>query len=205
MSGSKLSIIMAATALVVAVFFATPLAQAAGRLVLPKNSVGAVQIKKNAVTGPKVKNGSLLSADFKAGQLPGGPQGPKGDKGDVGAQGAQGVAGIPGLPGTARAYGLVNGTAVTRSKNVISVSSNVSGEYCILLDPSIDIPTAGAVVTPEYSQDATGANVITHAEWSKSPIHCSAGIHVLTFQVIANGATGFTNVMADEPFFFVVP
>src|SRR5215208_6320524 len=63
--------------------------------VLPRNSVGTTQLKKKAVTGPKikknavtgvkVKNGTLLAADFKAGQLPAGPQGPKGDKGDAGA------------------------------------------------------------------------------------------------------------------------
>ena len=46
---SKLTTIVAVTALVVAVFGGTPLGQAAGRLVLPKNSVGAAQLKKSAV------------------------------------------------------------------------------------------------------------------------------------------------------------
>ena len=81
MKGSKLSITLAATALAVALFAATPISQAAGRLVLGKNSVGTAQLKKNAVTTVKVRNGSLLTADFKAGQLPAGPQGPKGDPG----------------------------------------------------------------------------------------------------------------------------
>ena len=69
---------------------------------LPKNSVGAKQIKANAVNSSKVANRSLLAGDFKAGQLPAGAQGiqgPKGDpcpasdpnckgpKGDTGAQG----------------------------------------------------------------------------------------------------------------------
>ena len=78
------------------------LSYAAG--VLPTNSVGSAQLKKNAVTNAKlkknavttakVKNGSLLlTADFKAGQLPAGPQGPKGDPG---AQGPAGPAGSPG-------------------------------------------------------------------------------------------------------------
>ena len=103
MSGSKTPTIIAITALAVDVLFATPLGQAASRLVLPKNSVGAVQLKKssvagkkiakNAVTSPKVKDGSLLAADFKAGQLPRGPQGPKGDPGPQGIQGQQGPAG----------------------------------------------------------------------------------------------------------------
>jgi hypothetical protein len=51
-------------------------------LKLPSNSVGSKQIKKNAVSSSKVANRSLLARDFKAGQLPAGPQGLKGDKGD---------------------------------------------------------------------------------------------------------------------------
>ena len=81
MNDSKISITLAATALAVALFAATPVGQAAGRFALAKNSVGTAQLKKSAVTGPKVKNGSLMAADFKAGQLPAGPQGPKGDPG----------------------------------------------------------------------------------------------------------------------------
>jgi hypothetical protein len=49
-------------------------------LTIPRNSVGAKQLKKNAVTRAKIKKGavtssnvadrSLLAKDFKAGQLP---------------------------------------------------------------------------------------------------------------------------------------
>jgi hypothetical protein len=39
-SGTTISIVLAATALAVSVLFATPLGQAASRFVLPKNSVG---------------------------------------------------------------------------------------------------------------------------------------------------------------------
>jgi hypothetical protein len=59
-------------------------------ITLPKNSVGAKQLKKNAVTSPKVKDRSLLARDFKQGQL---PRGAKGDTGAQGPQGAQGPAG----------------------------------------------------------------------------------------------------------------
>ena len=93
MKGSKVSITLAATALAVALFAATPISQAAGRLVLGKNSVGTAQLKKNAVTTVKVRNGSLLTADFKAGQLPAGPQGPKGDPGATGLTGPTGPTG----------------------------------------------------------------------------------------------------------------
>ena len=105
---TKLNTIIAATALAVAVFGATPLGHAATRFVLPKNSVGPGQLKANAVTAAKIKNGTLTAAKFKAGQLPAGPQGPKGDpgaqgpkgdKGDPGAQGAKGDQGIQGTQG----------------------------------------------------------------------------------------------------------
>ncbi len=105
---TKLNTIIAVTALVVAVFGATPLGHAAERLVLPKASVGAGQLKANAVSGAKVKDGSLTAADFKAGAVPAGPQGPKGEKGDTGAPGAQGAIGPqgePGAPGTPGAQG----------------------------------------------------------------------------------------------------
>jgi len=92
----KIPTILASTALAVALFGATPLGHAAGRMILPKNSVGAAQLKKAAVTGAKVKDGSLMAADFQAGQL---PQGPKGDKGDPGAKGDAGAQGAPGLSG----------------------------------------------------------------------------------------------------------
>jgi hypothetical protein len=117
---SRTATILAATALVVAVFGSTQLGHAAGTLILARNSVGAAQLRKNAVTGPKikknavtglkVKNGTLMAADFKAGQLPAGPQGPKGDPGPTGSvgpagpagpSGPQGVQGSPGSPGLA--------------------------------------------------------------------------------------------------------
>jgi hypothetical protein len=76
-------------------------------LQLPKNSVGAKQLRQNSVTSPKVKPGSLLLSDFRRSQRAGligpqGPQGPqgvqgprgeKGEKGDTGAQGAPGLSG----------------------------------------------------------------------------------------------------------------
>lgn len=62
-------------------------------ITLPKNSVGTKQLKKNAVTSAKVKNGSLLRRDFRAGQIPAGPQGPQGIQGPQGPQGARGPAG----------------------------------------------------------------------------------------------------------------
>ena len=69
--------IIACVALVVAL---GGVSYAAG--VLPKKSVGTAQLQKKAVTASKlrknaaakVKDGTLLAADFKAGQLPAGPR-----------------------------------------------------------------------------------------------------------------------------------
>jgi hypothetical protein len=73
----------------------------AAALALPKNSVGPAQLKTsavttkklapNAVTTAKVLNGSLLKADFKAGQLPAGPTGPAGPAGPSGLSGLERV------------------------------------------------------------------------------------------------------------------
>jgi hypothetical protein len=60
---------------------------------LPANSVGTAQLRDKAVTSSKVLDGSLLAADFKAGQLPAGQRGPVGPAGPVGPQGPSGVAG----------------------------------------------------------------------------------------------------------------
>jgi hypothetical protein len=99
---------------------------------LPNNSVGSKQIKANAVNSSKVASGSLLKGDFKAGQLPAGPQGLKGDKGDPclasdpNCKGPKGDAGPQG-PGalsfdgqfpadnTRRDIALVNGIRVAAS------------------------------------------------------------------------------------------
>ena len=95
MSSSKISIALAATALLVSVLFATPLGQAAGRFVLAKNSVGSKQ----------VINGSLTRADLSKKTIAAlhGVPGPRGAQGIQGAQGAQGTQGVQGVAGTARA------------------------------------------------------------------------------------------------------
>jgi hypothetical protein len=155
MKQSKTPTVIAVTALAVAALAATPIGQAAGRLVLAKNSVGAAQLKKNAVTSAKVKNGSLKAVDFGAAQLPAGPQGPKGDTG---------------APGAAVAYAHVVVTAggvaidAARSKgigagNVTRVSQGIT---CISGLPST--PKSVAVTT-----DAETGNGILSATAALAP------------------------------------
>ena len=86
---ARLPLILSTTALLVAVFGSTPLGKAAYQALAP-NSIGAEQIRNAAVTNPKLRgdavtsgkvlNGSLRAVDFKAGQLPAGPEGEKGDR-----------------------------------------------------------------------------------------------------------------------------
>jgi hypothetical protein len=95
---SRLALAVSAAALVVAVLGSTPVGHALASAV-PRNSVGPLQLKRNAVGPSKVApnairsghvlDGSLLTADFKAGQI---PQGPKGDKGEKGDQGPPGIS-----------------------------------------------------------------------------------------------------------------
>jgi hypothetical protein len=100
-SSSKISIALAATALLVSVLFATPLGQAASNLVLAKNSVGSKQ----------VINGSLQQADLskKARKALKGSTGPRGFTGAQGAQGAKGPSGQPGPEGPFPAGDLPSG------------------------------------------------------------------------------------------------
>jgi hypothetical protein len=73
--------------------------------VLPRNSVGTVQIRNDAIVSSKVKDRSLLLLDVAAG-LPPAPQGAKGEQGDRGPRGETGSAGPAGTPGQAGAQGL---------------------------------------------------------------------------------------------------
>jgi hypothetical protein len=97
---NRIPLALSTTALLVAVLGVTSLGRAAYDVVIPRNSVGTLQLKRNAVTssklapntvrGSQVVDGSLLTQDFKSGQI---PQGPKGDKGDRGATGPPGLSG----------------------------------------------------------------------------------------------------------------
>jgi hypothetical protein len=112
---SRLALAMSASALVVALLGSTPLGQAVTSA-LPRNSVGPLQLKRNAVGPQKVApnairtghvlDGTLLAADFKAGQI---PAGPKGD---------------PGTPGLSE-YQVVTGTHA-----VVNASTNVHQTNC---------------------------------------------------------------------------
>ena len=109
---------------------------------LPKNSVGAKQLKKNAVRSSKVKTQSLLKKDFKAGQL---PRGAKGDKGDSGTPGAPGT---PGANGTAVAFARIDSAGnliggADQSKGV--TAANIQHQGAGTPDATVNSPTGAGV------------------------------------------------------------
>ena len=180
-------------------------------VVLPSNSVGTKQIKpgavknsdvgKNAVTTGQVKNGSLLSLDFKPGQLvagapggtgPQGPQGLKGDKGDPGTNGTNGSN------GTARGYARVSSAGVVMlSSPGVTVTRVGVGYYCVTV-PGVNATNGVAVVTPDQTSFETGNGETAHITNGPqfNPCTPNTAFAVTTF----DGA----NVVSDAGFTFIV-
>ena len=122
---------------------------------LPRNSVGAKQIKTNAVGSGEVEDRTLKRRDFAQGAL---LVGPKGEPGQNGAPGVPGEKGQKGDPGTSRAFAFVdtdcsgagNTCALTHARNIVSVSRQSLANYCVKPAPGLDPGTSGAVVGVDY-------------------------------------------------------
>jgi hypothetical protein len=155
---------------------------------LPKNSVGSKQIRPNAVTSSKVKDGSLLSKDFKAGQLPKGakgdpgatgPQGPQGAQGAQGSQGLKGDKGDKGDPGepATKLWAAVEGGAtgtILRGSGAVSVSKfGGTGQYLVRFDRNIRdcawVATPGDPTTDGSWSTLRGHTAATSA-FSREPV-----------------------------------
>ena len=146
----RLLIVLSVVALVTALLGSTTVGQSARNLVIPRASVGTLQLKNNAVTSAKVKNFSLLTVDFKRGQLPRGAQGPAGGPGPQGPQGAQGPPGVSGLE---RVFttGAVNSTATkTLAAGCPSGKQALGGGATI-----VPANTPGVAITASYLADNT--------------------------------------------------
>jgi len=108
---------------------------------LPAGSVGSRQLQANAVGTQNVRDGSLLSKDFKRGELPRGPagftgatglSGPKGDKGDQGLRGPSGATGLTGAAGPAGpagAAGVSGWQFVTVGQNIPGSPNHTPNEF----------------------------------------------------------------------------
>lgn len=142
----RLPVVASLIALVVAVLGSTPLGEAASDIVIPRNSVGAPQLKKNAVTTAKVKNRSLLAIDFKAGQVPPGPTGERGAPGPQGPPGSKGDSGPVGPPGISAREVVFVQSATNSSSSKAAFATCPSGKKAIGGGAGVDPP--GAVGGP---------------------------------------------------------
>jgi hypothetical protein len=136
---------------------------------LPRGSVGTLQLKNNAVTTKKVKNGSLLRADFKRGQIPAGargPAGPTGPTGPAGPAGAAGAAGATGPAGTAYAFAEVqpSGTLIAgRFKGLTQANVTSPGDAVCFngLNPApshVQVSRQGSSSVPGVAMYIMGAS-----------------------------------------------
>jgi hypothetical protein len=121
---------------------------------LPRNSVGAKQIKAGAVDSSKVKDGALVAGDFKAGQLPAGAKGDAGPKGDTGASGANGERGAQGLAGTDGTDG-TDGQPGANGASTVTVRSTTGTFPYTCMPPASG---AGTVYTCTAPQQTVTAN-----------------------------------------------
>ena len=100
-------------------------------VVLGGSGYAAVQaLPRNSVTSVQVKDHSLLSRDFKAGQLPRGARGPVGP---VGPAGPAGPAGPSGSSGAGARWALVrpDGGIAAQSGGITLAAHPTSGNYIL--------------------------------------------------------------------------
>jgi hypothetical protein len=123
--------------------------------VIPRNSVGPLQLKANSVNSSKVLNGSLIRADFRAGSI---PRGPKGAAGPPGPAGPAGPAGTTGAAGPA---GPINAGVSLAVKNVNDTGDKTtsSTSYEDVGSTTIDIPTGNtATLVATFSAESACYN-----------------------------------------------
>ena len=128
--------------------YANVVASLALFIALGGGAYAVTKLPKNSVTSVQVKNGTLLSKDFKKGQLKAGPKGDKGAQGErglggpvgppglTGEQGGKGDKGDKGDQGTAKAYAYISaqGTVGPNSFGITdaNVQKKTFGQYCIV-------------------------------------------------------------------------
>ena len=109
---------------------------------LPKDSVGARQIKAGAVRSAEVKDFSLRADDFAKDSLPAGAVGPKGDQGPQGPTGPAGTSGTPSVRAyafirTGKVGGAIDPPQIKNGHGVTATKILSAGEYEITFDTSL--------------------------------------------------------------------
>jgi len=159
---------------------------------LPKNSVGARQIRKGAITPAKLSRGATAALTGPQGPL--GPQGPKGEKGDRGEKGDQGARGpsnaitkfTPGSVAWSTTYTTVESVdlgagswVVTATGLFDNLESSGVGAECRLLVGGANVDESGEFLLAPFAQPGAhqafsvtgGATVAAGAE---AELQCQA-------------------------------
>jgi hypothetical protein len=150
----------------VVVTLALFLTLAGGSAVAASKLITGKDIAKGTITGRNIRSHSLLSLDFKSGQLPRGATGPRGAPGPSGATGSQGTTGAPGAKGDTGSQGPAGTAAASGTVEVDATSGNAewqpgtnsgfpsspirkaAGVYCIPLPAGVDGETVAPILTP---------------------------------------------------------
>jgi hypothetical protein len=112
---------------------------AAVTVVLPRNSVGPLQLRANSVSTFKVQNRSLRAIDFALGQIPKGPRGasgPAGVPGPVGPTGPAGAAGAAGVAAPGYVAEVLSQTGNTETSTTSTSYSNLNSGNLTVNVPS---------------------------------------------------------------------
>jgi hypothetical protein len=173
----------------------------------PAGGLTAADLRPESVEGSEIADNSISSSEVLANSLNGS------DIADASVGPTDLTAGALG----ARAYGRVSRlNALSRSKNIASVTNPSDGVFCI--DPiGIDPSTAVLLVDSDWNDDGTiaGADDVSAVEWSSSATGCPADrLGVKTFIYAGDstddddggGNTTGDNLLAtNEGFSFMVP
>jgi hypothetical protein len=140
---------------------------------LPKNSVGARQLKKAAVTPAKLSKSSKLTL-----RGPNGVSGPQGPKGEPGATGPQGPKGEGGPAGSSLAYARIDELGkvdASQSKGIgaMAVLSPETGLYCI---SGLPFAPKSAVATTQAGTTSLNAVVGNYAPCPEPQTQVSVAI-----------------------------
>ena len=194
MSHNRLAVILSSTALVVAIFGATPLGQAALDAI-PRNSVGTNELRANAVTSAKVKDRTLRRVDFAAGVI---PTGAAGVKGDAGPKGDKGDAG-PRTPTWGEAVGPGFGGDFSTWKEIgskVTLVRTPGGRYFVFGRYNVEINCGASVCSQTYGLFVNGLFVPQTNVTVSGPANSRTRANVSVFGV---GSVGSRLVPAAGP------
>jgi hypothetical protein len=167
---------------------------------LPRASVGTPQLKRNAVTAQKINpnairsghvlNGSLLSEDFKPGQIPAGPQGP------------QGPPGAQGVPGPQERWAQVSSTgSIIAQSGGITASRVSAGSYSVTF-PGANVLDKPILATASRTSNVASLRYALASACGGPPQGVNCGVNNNANSVLVN--TRDAGVTADSSFYVMV-